>query len=238
MTDTPSLPARNRPVLAVFLIGAAASFLLCGYEFIRSVSSSLYIGSYGADRLTTVMALGPVGTIALIYLYGLLLSWRGAQRALLLTSVLAAVVISGCYLGLRGGVPVAAAIAYVFREAYIVLIIEQYWSFINSVLGPEQARKYNGPITGVASLGAIAGGFMVNRWAVGLGSETLLLFAAGSLLPAGLLSWLAYRWGGEPQPSPEEAGGRQGHLGLGLLFRSRYLLLLAGVRLKPIIIIR
>jgi AAA family ATP:ADP antiporter len=88
---------------------------------------------------------------------------------------------------------------------------------------------FNGPITGVASLGAIVGGTLVHLLAKPLGSETLLLFAAASLLPAGLLSFVAYTWGGEPQPLPEEAGGRQGHLALRLLVRSRYLLLLAGV---------
>ena len=35
---------------------------------------------------------------------------------------------------------------------------------------------------------------------------------------------IAYRLGGEPKPSEEEAGGRLGHLGIGTLFRSRYLL--------------
>jgi len=219
----------TRPILAVFAIGAAAAFLLCGYEFIRSVSSSLFIAAYGARHLPIVMALGPVGTLALIYLYGFLLSWRGPCQALLLTSGLSALVISGCYLGLRGGFPIAAGLAYVFREAYIVLLVEQYWSFINSVLVPSQGRRFNGPITGVASLGAITGGLLVNRWAEGLGSETLLLFAAASLVPASLLAWVAYRWGGEPQPSPEEARGRQGHLALKLLWRSRYLLLIAGV---------
>lgn len=221
--------AEARPVLAVFAIGAAAAFLLCGYEFIRSVSSSLFIEAYGARRLPIAMALGPVGTLALIYLYGVLLSLGGPCRALLLTSGLSALVIAACYLGLRRGFPIAAGVAYVFREGYIVLLVEQYWSFINSVLVSGQARKCNGPITGVASLGAIAGGLLVNRWAKGLGSETLLLFAAVSLIPAGLLAWTAYRWGGEPRPSSEEAGGRQGHLALKLLLHSRYLLLIAGV---------
>lgn len=226
-----SVPPRpdGRPVPAVFAIGAAAAFLLCGYEFVRSVSSSLFIEAYGADRLPFVMALGPVGTLLLIYLYGLLLSRWGPRRALLLTSGLSALVLLGCYLGLRAGIALAAGVLYVFREAYIVLLVEQYWSFINSVLGSGEARKFNGPITGVASLGAIAGGTLVHWLAKPLGSETLLLFAAGSLLPAGLLSLVAYTWGGEPQPTAEEAGGRQGQLALRVFRRSPYLLLLAGV---------
>jgi AAA family ATP:ADP antiporter len=120
----------------------------------------------------------------------------------------------------------AAGFLYVFREAYIVVLVEQYWSFINSRVSKGQARWVNGPITGLGSLGAMAGGFTVKTYAAGLGSEALLLFAAVALIPAALLSNLAYRLGGEPQPADDERGGLHGHLALGL-FRSPYLVLLA-----------
>jgi len=227
----PSSSAENNtsrhPVLATLLIGAAAAFLLCGYEFIRSVSTSLYVEAYTAAKLPFVMALSPVGVVVIVYVYGRLLSWLGPSRALLATSLLSGVVIVGCYAALVRGSHLAAGVVFVFREGYIVLIIEQYWSFINSVLREEDAKRVNGPICGIASLGAIAGGMLVQGYAVKLGSETLLLFAAASLAPAGALSWLAYRVGGEPQPAADEAGGKQGHLALGVFLRTRYLLLLA-----------
>ncbi len=215
------------PWRTVLAIGGAAAFLLCGYEFVRSVSTSLFIGAYGAQSLPIVMALGPVGTILIVYLYGFLLSRLGPERALLVTSALSAAVIVACYVGLRQGVSLAAGVLYVFREAYIVVLVEQYWSFINSTFQATEARRVNGPITGLGSAGAVLGALMVSRYAKLLGSENLLLFAAASLIPAGILSWLAYASAGEPRPAPEEAGGRQGHLALGLFARSPYLLHLA-----------
>jgi AAA family ATP:ADP antiporter len=208
-------------------IGGAAAFLLFGYEFVRSVSTSLFIGAYGAKHLPVVMALGPVGTILIVYMYGFLLSRLGPERALLATSAISAVVIVLCYVALRQGFALAAGVLYVFREAYIVVLVEQYWSFINSTFQTTEARKVNGPITGLGSAGAVLGGLTVSLYAKQLGSETLLLFAAGSLIPAGILSWLAYTSAGEPKPTPEEAGGRQGHLALGLFARSPYLIYLA-----------
>ena len=77
-------------LLSAFFIAAASSFLLCGYEFVRSVSQSLYIGAFGAARLPLVMALGPLGTLGLVALYGLLLSYAGARRAILYSSLVAA----------------------------------------------------------------------------------------------------------------------------------------------------
>ena len=214
----------RRLIYAAIAISSAAAFVLFGYEFIRSVSSSLFIAAYGAENLMFGMALISPSMIVMLYCYGRLLSWRGATYALTITSLFSGILILGCYAALVRGMDFAAVIIYVFREAYIVIVIEQFWSFVNSVLTTEQAKRINGPFCAVASVGSFAGGMLVNRWAEVLGSETLLLFAAGSLVPAAVFSVIAYRFGGEPKPNKEEAGGRLGHLGVKTLFRSRYLL--------------
>ena len=217
----------KRIIFAAIAISAAASFLLCGYEFIRAVSNSLFIELYTAENLPRVMAAVPPGVLLILYIYGRLLSRLGATRTLAITSILSAALIFGCYLGLSSGMRFAAAIIYVFREAYIVLIIEQFWSFVNSTLTSQQAKTINGPFCAVASVGSVAGGLLVGRWAEPLGTETLLLFTAGSLIPAAFCGVIAYNLAGEPKPSPAEEGGKLGHLGLKTFFRSRYLLFIA-----------
>ena len=214
----------RRLIYAAISISGAALFVLFGYEFIRSVSSSLFIEAYGAERLTRGMVAVPPSMLVMLYCYGRLLSWLGATRALAITSLFSAILILGCYAALSRGMSFAAAIIYVFREAYIVIIIEQFWSFVNSVLTTEQAKRINGPFCAVASIGSFLGGTLVSKWATVLGSEALLLFTAGSLVPTAALGVLAYKFGGEPKPSAEEAGGRLGHIGIKTLFRSRYLI--------------
>jgi AAA family ATP:ADP antiporter len=216
----------RRKLYAAIAIALAASFLLCGYEFIRAVSTSLFIAAYGSKNLPRVMVAVPPGVFFLLYLYGRLLSWLGPKRALSFTSLLSAALMAAAYVLLIREVDFASAVIYVFREAYIVLIIEQYWSLVNSTLEPEQARWFNGPFCAIASLGSISGGTLVSRLAEPLGSEVLLLFAAGSLVPAAVCGALAYTFAGEPQPSLEEKGGKQGHTGLRVLARSRYLALI------------
>ena len=220
------MPIPRRIFLAALAISGAASFLLCGYEFIRAVSTSLFIEVYGAENLPWVMFAVPPSTFLLLYVFGRILSKAGPNRALLLTSLLSACLIGGSYGLLLRGVALATAFIYVFREAYIVLIIEQYWSLVNSTLSSDQARRINGPFCGIASLGAIAGGLLVRQLAAPLGSESLLLFAAGSLLPAAACSALAYTLAGEPKPRVEEAGGKKGHIGIALFLKSRYLVLI------------
>lgn len=214
----------RRLIYAAISISSAACFVLFGYEFIRSVSSSLFIEAYGAENLPRGMVAVPPSMIVMLYCYGRLLSWLGATRALAITSLFSAILILGCYAALSRGMSFAAAIIYVFREAYIVIVIEQFWSFVNSVLTTEQAKRINGPFCAVASVGSFLGGTLVSKWATVLGSEALLLFTAGSLVPTAVLGVIAYKFGGEPKPSTEEAGGRLGHTGIKTLLRSRYLI--------------
>lgn len=214
----------KRTLFAAVAIAAAGSFLLCGYEFIRAVSTSLFIEAYGKENLPWVMAAIFPGVYLMIYIYGRLLSWFGARGALVITSFLSAAVIVAASGMILRGYFIATAIIYILREAYIVVIIEQYWSFVNSTLNPKQARWINGPFCAIASMGSITGGMLVERWAVPFGSERLLLFAAGSLIPAAICAVIAYTVAGEPQPTEAEQDGKQGHTGLKVFSRSQYLI--------------
>lgn len=216
----------KRILFAAFAISAAASFLLCGYEFIRAVSNSLFIEAYTAENLPRVMVAVPPSVLLILFIYGRLLSWFGATRTLAITSVLSGALILGCYFALLNGVRFATAIIYVFREAYIVIIIEQFWSFVNSTLTSKQAKTINGPFCAVASVGSVVGGLLVGRWATTLGSETFLVFTAGSLIPAAIFGVIAYSFAGEPKPSVTEEGGQRGHLGVKTFFSSKYLVLI------------
>ena len=132
----------KRIIFAALSISVAASFLLCGYEFIRAVSDSLFIEVYTAKNLSRAMVAVPPSVLLILYIYGRLLSWIGATRTLAVTSVLSGALILGCYIALSRKIGFAAAIIYVFREAYIVIVIEQFWSFVNSTLTSKQAENH------------------------------------------------------------------------------------------------
>ena len=217
----------KRILFAAFAISASASFLLCGYEFIRAVSTSLYVTYYTADNLPWVWIAVFPSVLLFIYFYGRLLSAYGATRALAITSLFSSFLIFGCYSALKMGFHFAAAIIYVFREAYIVVIVEQIWSFVNSTLTTKQAKTINGPFCAVASAGSIVGGVLVGMFAVSIGSINLLLGTVITLIPTAVFAVIAYSLAGEPKPTEIEAGGKLGHLGVKTLFRSKYLLMVA-----------
>lgn len=192
------------------LMACAAFFTLAGYEFIRSPATVLFKNAYGAENLPLVMAAMPFVVFSGVALYGWILSRLGPRRTLLVTSLGSAMMIVACYLAVLGGSEIITPILFLTKEFYIVLLIEQYWSYINSSVSSDTAKKLNGPITGIAGLGAVVGGKLVGLTAAPLGTESMLLFAALMLIPAALVSNYTYRTFGEPTV-PEGQGEGKGH---------------------------
>ena len=179
----PAVPHPARPYVVGILIGLSAAFLFCGYELVRSPTNTLFKAAYGKAALPYVMAATPVGVVVLLYIYGRLLTWLGPRWTLVTTTIGSCAILAGSYGAIAAGWNLAAAILYIVREAYIVLLMEQYWSFLNSTLGEANARRLNGPICGIGSGGSIIGGILVGTLATKVGTPALLLLALQSPCP-------------------------------------------------------
>lgn len=206
------------------MISVSAAFVLGGYEFIRSPSNTLFKAAYGSASLPTIMALIPLSVVIVTYIYGRILSRFGSRRTLLITTIGSTLIMAGFVFLYGQGIKPAIWIVYLFRSAYVVLLIEQFWSFLNSTLTREQAGRYNGPICGVGSIGAIAAGLVGAEVASDIGTEHMVYIAAALTIPAAFFSDLAYRKFGEPKDEPDhEQVKEKDHLGL-KLFRSEKVL--------------
>ena len=219
---------RGRHVAAALLLtGFSATFLFCGYEFVRSGAESIFIAEFGAKSKPYAMACAPFMMGLLIYLYGRLLSAYGGARAMAGSMLFSIAVFVASFFALKTGLKAVAFFLYVFNESYIVIISEQYWSFVNSTLKDEEGKVFNGPIAGLGALGSLIGGYLLSRYVVALHTEPFILLCAVVMVPAMLLFWLAYKKAGEPKPMADEAGGKKGHLHLSILGENRTVLYIA-----------
>ncbi len=201
------------------MMAAAAFFTLVGYEFIRSPATVLFKNTWGAENLPLVMSAMPVVVFGGVALYGWILSHLGPRRTLLVTSLGSSCFIVACYFGLLTGSKMVTPILFLIKELYIVLLIEQYWSYINSSLTPTTAKKVNGPITGIAGLGGVVGGSVGSLIVGPLGTEAMVLAAALMLIPAAMVSNLTYRLHGEPEAPDTSDESISHHMGW-QMFRS------------------
>ena len=202
-----------------FLMAAAAFFTLVGYEFIRSPATVLFKNTWGAENLPLVMSAMPVVVFGGVALYGWILSHLGPRRTLLVTSLGSSFFIVACYLGLLTGSKMVTPILFLVKELYIVLLIEQYWSYINSSLTTATAKKVNGPITGIAGIGGVVGGSVGSLIVGPIGTEAMVLAAALMLIPAAMVSNLTYRLHGEPEAPDTSDESVSHHMGW-QMFRS------------------
>lgn len=194
----------------------SAAFLLGGYEFIRVAADSLFISAYGAAQRPHVMVVSAIVTIGFVYIFSRLLSFVGSLKALMCTFLIALGVFVLDYLIIASGIRFGVVLFYLFSQSYIVILFEQYWSFIDSILKKEEAKTYNGPIIGITSAGTITAGWIIKKFAASLGTKMFILLGAASMIPSLALFYFAYKMAGEPKPEKgeKEAGGGTLHLSL------------------------
>lgn len=188
----------KKQYLVAAIMAGAAMFTLAGYEMIRTSATVLFKAAYGAENLPLVMAVMPLVVLAGVALYSRLLTWYGPKKTLVITGLGSALLILICYALVMMGIKEVTPALYLLKEVYIVLLIEQYWSYINSSVSEETGKKVNGPITGIGGLGAALGASFVAYTAKDLGTETMLVFAALAIGPAILVSVYGFNRCGEP----------------------------------------
>lgn len=212
-------------IRASLLMAVASAVLMFGYEIIRSVSNSLYKQAYGVSNLPIIMAVVPLFLIPIIYLYNLSLSRFGSKKTFCFSSVLSGISIFFCYILVLKGYKFGSAIVYLIRESYVILLIEQVWSFINSTLTQNEAKKYNGLVLSVSSIGAILGGFIVHLLAEKIGTVNLLAVSAAMCVPTAIIGYIAYKK--NPVEISPKAKERQSSDNFGLnLFKEQKMLYL------------
>ncbi len=219
----------SREYQVAAMMAVAAMFTLIGYEFIRSAATVLFKTAYGAENLPLVMAAMPVVVFAGVALYGWILSHLGPRRTLLVTSLGSGLIIFCCYLIVLTGSKWITPVLFLVKELYIVLLIEQYWSYINSSVSSETAKKVNGPVTGVAGIGGALGGSLVATTAESFGTETMILLSAVALIPAAFTSNLTYLRHGEPAIPASVEGEGHHYMGWQLFKSNRTLACLLAI---------
>ena len=217
---------------AGLLVALGSSFLLAGYEAVRSPTNTLFKEYYGPENLPTVLMIMPLGVLLVLYVYGRMISLLGPRKTLLITTLGSGLILAFCHYLLQSEFRPAIWFLYIFREAYIVLIIEQYWSFIDSRFKADLVKKYSGFILAISSVGATLGGLGVGAIAPHIGTVHLILIAALMMIPCAFFP----QWGfaiiqekSATMDTPKEPETKSDHLGIRTLTTSPLLMKIVGL---------
>jgi AAA family ATP:ADP antiporter len=165
----------ERPqVTRVLALCGLAFAVLASYEVARSAVESPFLTAHTEKALPQVWLLVAAGAAVAVGVYN-----RFAARTPLLRLFGACTFVSCALLALLQGaraleVPGAHYALYVWKDVYIVVVLEAFWSFANTVFPIRSARWVYGWFCAAGSLGSAAGAEIVKRAAPAWGTASAL----------------------------------------------------------------
>jgi AAA family ATP:ADP antiporter len=203
---------------------ALAFLLQVAYGLARPAIESLFLATHTSHELPFAWLVVALATPAVVALYNRAVP-RHELMHLFAGIALASAALLALLLVLRPLHRSSDYLLYTWRELYMVVLVEAYYSFTNSVFPLGSARWLYGLFGVAGSAGALAGSLLVGRVALGAGTLTAL-----GLVPPLLVALAASARGLArlaPPAAARPAPGRPGlGEGLGVVRRSPYLALI------------
>ena len=205
------------------------AILLGSYYLLKTVRESLILTEGGAEAKTYSAAAQAMLLVLLVPAYGIFASRVPRLKLIIWVSLFFVVNLLAFYFVGRAGLH-EGVVFFIWVGIFNVFVIAQFWAFSNDVFGEAQGKRLF-PIIGVGgSLGALSGAWAAGEMIQWMGPYGLLLTAAVGIAVCLPLTGFADRWAAR---QPNEAGLQKSQTPLGkvggfqLIFRDRYLLLIA-----------
>ena len=185
---------------SVLCMAMAMACHYLGYSLARPITVALFTSAstgYKGFAAAFPFAMAFVSPAALLILtgYNSVLERHGPRGALMRSTLLCSaiitlsaisiIILSKTGLTVFGNIPAVKLITgplFIFRESYVQLITSQYWSFMASVLTPNQSARWFGPIAGLTSITSAVAGLAVSPLVDRIGLPGTLLGTALMLL--------------------------------------------------------
>lgn len=207
--------------------------LLTAYYIIKPVREALILGEQGAEVKSYASAGQAILFLLIIPLYGMLGS--RVNRLWLINGVTAFFILNLIAFFLLGQLGMSLGIVfYLWVGLFNVMLVAQFWAFANDVYTQKKGERLFGAIGIGASLGAIFGALLAGQLFKPVGPYPMMLIS-GALLGASMIltNWAHHR---EKQNVASSRAASKNEVaerplgsagGFQLIFKSRYLLLIA-----------
>lgn len=183
-------PPDDHPPRGRFLALLGLAFgLFVGYALARPSIESLFLETYGSGKLPYAWGAVALGSAAAALAVGRFVARVEVARLAGLTALAFAGGLA-VLLGLREAqVPGAVFLLYVWKDVYVVVLVELFWTYANLVHREASARRSYGFFGISGALGGVVGNLIVGAIAKAIGSARvpwlvvpmLVAFALGAI---------------------------------------------------------
>src|SRR5690606_13637781 len=233
----------RRLLIQFFVLGVVAAATMASYAVARPASESLFLSVFGTERLPYAWFAVAVGAFCTVSWYNRYANSRPLitlfQQSCVIISIILSLLVwllwqgthenNGQVLAHSSAGYVGVFLLYVWKDIYIVVLVEIFWSLANLVFPVRIARWTYGLFLIMGAVGGISGALGVGILAQAFGT-TLSILAVIPLLGLGVLgsAWLARQAEGQiPMPPQQHLSSfSEGFL---VVRRNSYLLLMAAL---------
>jgi hypothetical protein len=157
------------------------SLVLLSYSFMRSVADSLFIHYIGSDNLHLGWIYTGVAITLSVLVYNRLVH-RVHTLHLFGGSVLLSLVLGSFFWCLLYRGHSSAIIPfYIFKEVYVIFLVEQIWTLCSLVFAEKSAKVFYGFFMTIATTGAVGGNIIAASLVHRVGTLNIALFGLMSL---------------------------------------------------------
>jgi AAA family ATP:ADP antiporter len=207
--------------------------ILMAYYVLKPVREALILGE-GSAELKTYMSAVQVGVLAIVVpYYGRLVGRMNRRRLINVVTAFFVACLGVFFLLGKSGVPLGI-VFFLWIGIFNLMIVAQFWSFANDVYTMDQGERLFAIVGFGASLGAVFGSRFADRFIHALGVYELMLVGAALLVIEVLLTnYIDRREAGRsvgrerPKASAKAAPAPGKHSAFAMVFKTRYLLLMA-----------
>ncbi len=174
----------------VIIASLLAFFVLASYELVRSPVESLFLAEYSSDYLPRVWLLVAAGAIAVTAVYNRFARTVRIGR-LLRGAIIGSVAVLALLMPAKDTFgPVVLYALYVWKDVYIVLLVEAFWTLANASFGKGTAKWVYGVFCAAGSFGAMAANAIGGPIALARGTEAEIWLCVPVLFVAWAISFL------------------------------------------------
>lgn len=219
-----------KEVLSVLFLTLDGILLLASYYFLKVIREPLILAAPGGAETKSYATAGlAVLLIGVFYGYRWLAQRLDRLRLITYTKLFcAACLVLFCVLGHMGvkiGIPF-----FLWVGCYSLTILAQFWAFANDIYTPEQGKRVFAIIGVGSSIGALIGALLAKAAVKPLGLYNMMLVPAGVLMVCLLIVRVVNAHETKDEARKKEAdtppGGKGG---MSMIFKYRYLLLIAAI---------
>jgi AAA family ATP:ADP antiporter len=207
--------------------------LLTAYYIVKPVREALILGESGAEIKSYASGGQALLFLLIIPLYGMFAS--RVNRVWLINGILAFFASNLALFFILGQAGMSLGVVfYLWVGLFNVMLVAQFWAFANDVYTKPQGERLFGVVGIGASLGAILGALLAGWMFEPVGPYPMMLISAGLLVVSMVLTnWVHLREKRQPATDRKNSATSEKEKPLGttggfqLIFKSRYLLLIA-----------